>query len=298
MEISMQRGISGLLACGLGMLLLVGCGANPAGDESVSQSAPAAAIRSEASTEKATDGGAMAQSIENKAMAMPRKIIYTAEVSLIVENLTKGQQKLRDTVQKYGGYIAGFNVDGVTGAPRTGNWKVRVPVGRYDSFMKDVAALGEVQNIHTDSQDVSEEYYDLQTRITNKQVEEKRLIEHLKDSTAKLDDILKVEKEISRVRGEIERMQGQIRLLSNQTELATVTVTINEVKDYVPPAPPTFITQIARTFSDSFSGVISFGKSAILLAVALTPWLVILLAIGIPLRMFLQRCARGKNPEA
>lgn len=297
MGISMQRGISGLLVCGLGMLLLFGCGANPASDESVSQSAPAAAVRSEASTEKVKADGAVAQSAGNEATAMPRKIIYTAEVSLIVENLTKGQQKLRDMVQKYGGYIAGSNIDGVTGAPRTGNWKVRVPVGRYDSFMKDVAALGEVQNIHTDSQDVSEEYYDLQTRIANKQVEEKRLIEHLKDSTAKLEDILKVEKEISRVRGEIEQMQGRMRLLANQTELATVTVTINEVKDYVPPAPPTFFTQIVRTFSDSFSGVIGFGEGAILLAVALTPWLVILLAIGIPLRIFLQRRARGKNPE-
>lgn len=298
MRISMQRGIAGLLVCGLGMLLLAGCGANPASDESISQSAPAAAAISETRAEKNTAGGAMAPLAESKATAMPRKIIYTADVSLVVENLTKGQKELLALVQKYGGYIASSNIDGVTGAPRTGDWKVRVPVGRFDGFMKDVAALGEVQNIHTDSQEVSDEYYDLKTRIANKQVEEKRLIEHLKDSTAKLDDILKVEKEISRVRGEIEQMQGRLRLLSNQTELATVTVTINEVKDYVPPAPPTFITQIARTFSDSFSGVIGFGKAAILLVVALAPWLVILLVIGIPLRIIQRRRARGKDPEA
>ena len=82
----------------------------------------------------------------------------------------------------------------------------------------------------TDSQDVTEEYYDVEARIKNKRVEEERLLKHLEQSTGKLEDILKVEKEISRVRGEIERQQGRLQYLDKLSALTTVTITLHERK--------------------------------------------------------------------
>ena len=85
---------------------------------------------------------------------------------------------------------------------------------------------------------MSEEYFDLDARQAAKKVEETRLLKHLADSTGKLDEILAVERELSRVRSEIERMQGRLRALSNLTTLATVTINVSEIKDYVPPRAP------------------------------------------------------------
>jgi hypothetical protein len=65
------------------------------------------------------------------------------------------------------------------------------------------------------------------------------------------------------VRGEIEQMQGRLRLLANMTSLTTITVTLREVKGYVPPQPATFGSQIARSFQTSFAGLIGFGKGAV-----------------------------------
>ena len=282
-----------LVLFGLGVAL-VGCGARENASFDVGTEAappavelspppPPVPIRAESKGRQGSATGAPA----TKGLA--RKIIYTAEVSMVVEKLNPAQQKLMELVRKSGGYIAETSVSGSSGEPRTGSWKIRVPVGGYQSFLDAVSKIGEVHTLTTDSSDVSEEYYDIEARLRNKRVEEKRLLEHLNRSTAKLSDILLVEKEISRVRGEIEQMQGRMRVLQNLTSLTTITVSIEEVKDYVPPAPPTFGTEIARSFSGSFGGLINFGKGLVLLAVALLPWAVAGVIVTLPLWIALYR---------
>lgn len=203
---------------------------------------------------------------------IPRKIIYTATVNLVAETLSETARKLAESVKAHGGYIAETNISGAAGSQRTATWKLRVPVPQFDAFMASLGTLGELQDSATTSQDVSEEFYDMAARLQNKKVEETRLIQHLQKSTGKLTEILAVEREISRVREEIERMEGRLRFLSNQSELSTVTVTIREIKDYVPPSPPSFATEIARTFSGSVRALTVAAKTFVLLLVGLLPW--------------------------
>jgi len=239
--------------------------------------------------------GGVAITVAKNASAIPRKIIYTADISLAVEKLNPAQQKLLTLVRQAKGYVAETEINGQTGAPRTGRWKVRVPVDGYQSFLDAVTKIGEVQTVNTGSDDVSEEYYDIEARLRNKRVEEQRLIDHLKKSTAKLSDILAVEKEISRVRGEIEQMEGRLRVLANLTSLTTLTITLNEIKNYVPPAPVTFGTEIARSFQSSLGGLINFGKGVVISLVALFPWLVVFAIIVIPIWKFRRRKSTPKE---
>lgn len=271
---------------GLYALLLTGCGANdnaPMSEPSASSAASGAAATSEAKAGDAQSGdaqsagggktvgsvGATAQSVSQTQ----RKIIYTATVDLVVENLTAGQTKLTQLVKANRGYIAETNVGGQSGSQRSGTWKVRVPVENYESFMAGAQRLGELQSINSSSQDVTAEYYDVSARIKNKRVEETRLQDLLKKATGKLSEVLQVEKELSRVRGEIEQLQGRIRVLSSLSSLTTITISMNEIKDYVPPAPPSFATEIARQFSGSLGAMRAAGKGLVLLGAALLPWL-------------------------
>ena len=101
-------------------------------------------------------------------------------------------------------------------------WKIRVPVDQFESFVQKVVALGELERTLRTSQDVTEEYYDIEARIKNKKVEEERLLKHLEKSTGKLEEILAVEREISRVRGEVERLQGRLQRRRVAEELVEV----------------------------------------------------------------------------
>ncbi len=185
-----------------------------------------------------------------------------------------------DLVKQHGGFLAESDLVSQISTQRTATWRVRVPVDHSDDFVRGISKLGEVRTSHIGSQDVTEEYFDIEARIRNKQEEEKRLLKHLADSTGKLEDILKVEAELSRVRGEVEQMQGRLRFLANRADLSTVTIMATEVKDYTPPEPVTLATQVRTTFFRSLNALIAFGESVLLFVVALVPWLPVL-AFGI-----------------
>jgi hypothetical protein len=229
-----------------------------------------------------------------------RKIIYTGTVELVVPDLDAATQGLQKLIDAHKGFIAHADVRGTKGERRTGTWTIRIPAEEHPAMMEALSALGETTSVHTDTQDVSEEYYDVEARLKNKQVEEKRLLEHLQKSTGKLEDILAVEKELSRVREEIERFQGRLNKLANLTALTTITVNMQEIKDYVPPTSPTFRTSIGRTFGESADTLGAFLRNVVLFVVAIVPWLPFLaIIIGVPLwavRRWLRQLPATRNP--
>jgi hypothetical protein len=241
------------------------------------------------SSDPSAADGSPARTALLTATSIPRKIIYTAEVELTVEDLSAAGKKLLALVQRHGGYVASTRVGGSPGAPRKGEWTLRVPVERFDPFRSALEELGAVQTSNLDSQDVTEEYYDVAGHIKNKQVEEQRLQEHLRRTTGTLSDILTVEKELSRVRGEIEQLQGRLRLLANQTALTTITVTLQEVRGFVPARGPSFLAEAGSTFQGSLAAMREVAKGVALTVIALAPWAVVLALLVAPLLLLGRR---------
>ncbi len=282
--------------------VLAGCGAQQhafmreAGDSpviSAESSSDRVASSAAASADKVAGKPASVGAVVQAVSSTPRKIIYTAQIDLVVESLGSGQLKLTRLVKDNAGYIAETNIGGASGEQRSGTWKVRIPVENYEAFMAGATRLGELRTIQANSQDVTAEFYDVEARISNKQVEEKRLQELLKKATGKLSEILQVERELSRVRGEIEQLQGRIRVLANLSSLTTITLTLNEIKNYVPPVKPSFGTNIVRAFNDSLNALADFCKGLILFVVTLVPWLPLILILALALR-YLAKFLTGK----
>ncbi len=272
-------------------LLLLGCGGGSP------QMAREASVRMD--TDKSGPAGKSAAQAEPKEAAppeaVPRKIIYTAEAHIVVEEFEKAERELAQLIKSHQGYVAQAETGGSSGAPRSGRWKVRVPVERFEEFLDAVSKLGVPQRISRDSKDVTEEFYDLEARLKAKKVQEARLLKHLEASTGKLEDILNVERELMRVRGEIEREEGRLRLLANLAALTTVTVHLQEIKNYVPPQAPTFTSTVSSTFSNSLDTLVNFGKGLVIAAVALAPWLVVFAVIGVPLGIVLRARYRSRK---
>jgi hypothetical protein len=303
------------LLCVLGLLFCVGCGGMPPpGPETASQPVDATMADEEPlqvagrgdgtvrwvgkdADDKPGGGKAGPAPAQAPAKPLPRKIIYNAEVRLVVQDLTQATQDLRFLLKEHDALIATSESGGSSGAPRQGFWRVRVPVERFDSFLDGLVKLGVPQKNKTDSQDVSEEYYDIQDRIKNKQLEQETFRGYLQDkkATSKLEEILAVEKELSRVRGELDQLEGRLRRLKDLTALATVLITMQEIKDYVPPQAPTFGNQIGTTFSNSVESLSAFGRGLLLVLVALTPWLPVLAVVIVPVWLVLRRSLRGSR---
>ena len=139
------------------------------------------------------------------------------------------------------------------GSPRSGEWTLRIPVGRFREFIADLAKLGELRESKTDSDDVTDRYYDLKAHIQNDKAEEEALRKLMvdKSATGKLEDLLAVRRELRDLRGKIDAQQGQMKRWDKEAAMTAVVVQIQDRKDYVPSTSPSFGTSISRTFSDS-----------------------------------------------
>ena len=253
----------------LGLLVAVGCAreAGPPGAE-----APAGQLKKDAAPAK-------------KQEAVARKIIYKAQVEVIVEDFGKASADLLRLVkERPGAYVAGSDVQGTPGSPRVGVWTVRVPVDHFDAFLAAVGALGELRHSNTDSQDITDAYYDLQAHIKNDEVREKGLQKLYLEraSGSKLEDLLAVDRELSAVRGKIDAQKGQMQRWDKETTLATAVVTLRDRRAYVPPLAPDFGTSVGRTFQTSVEALVTFARFVVLAAVALAPWLAVLAVLAVP----------------
>ena len=250
----------------------------------VDDAAPADAVRTnqaEAPQPVGSDGPVAAVGGQ-PAVLQQRKIIFNATIALRVDDLDEAFTRLSRFVEQTGGYISSSQSHGNAGSARSTEWTMRIPGGQFSGFTKSVAGLGEAVTNSMTSQEVTAEFHDLDARIRNKQQEETRLQQYLDKSTAKLRDILKVEREITRVRGEVESMQGRLRVLADLTSLSTVTVRMSEVVDFVSPvlaSEPAFGDQIASTWQSTTDSIAKFGQTIVLLAIKVVPWLIL---FGIP----------------
>lgn len=220
-----------------------------------------------------------------------RKVVYNAELDLLADSIEPAVKRVPELVEDARGYIAEQSMTGSPGSRRTQHWKLRIPVERFESFVEAVMPLGELEQFHRTAEDVTAEYYDVEARITNKKVEEQTLTKILQERSGKLEDVLKIEIELSRVRGEIEQMQGRIRLLDNLSSLATLTLNVRERDAFAPAAPVVadFPTQIARTWHDSIHSLTELGKSLVLFAVSWALWTPLLALLAILCWLVLRR---------
>jgi Flp pilus assembly protein TadB len=104
---------------------------------------------------------------------------------------------------------------------------IRVPADKYQDTLAKLRDLAmRVESENTNSQDVTEEFTDLQARKTNLEFTEAALQQLLEErqQVGKTSDILEVYRELTDIRGQIEQIEGRMRYLANQSALSTITV--------------------------------------------------------------------------
>jgi len=156
------------------------------------------------------------------------KRIVTTDVDMVVESFDKALASLRKMVNEAHGNVSSSSTQRDDEGRLSGTVEVRVPSDAYDGVMKKVAALGEVRSTNEKSEDVTEEYVDLEARLANARRLESRIIELLEARTGTIEDVLAVEKELASVREDIERIEGRIRFLDARTDFSTINVSMRE----------------------------------------------------------------------
>jgi hypothetical protein len=156
-----------------------------------------------------------------------RMIIWTGDVSLIVKDAEESLEEVEAIAKDLGGYVVNSN-SWYQEEQLRARLTIRVPAGEFDAAMarlKDLAIRVENRNVST--QDVTEEYTDLDSQLRNLEATETELLELLtevRERTSKAEDVLAVYREISNIRGQIEQVKGRMQYLEKMTAMATINV--------------------------------------------------------------------------
>lgn len=160
----------------------------------------------------------------NATQAVGRMVIHNGNVSVSVDDVPAAVDQVRAIAESSGGFVEQLSRTG-EGPDQFATLTIRVPRDQFFAILDRIGALGEVRDEFVSSDDVTEQFIDLEARLRSAAHEETRLVELL-GSAETVADILVIERELGRVRAEIERLQGQINFLGSRVELSTITVSL------------------------------------------------------------------------
>jgi len=175
------------------------------------------------------DGSSAVEEVLDKAAAQargPRVIIYTGNMALVVKDTRAAVNDIAKMAGEQGGYVSASNIYQAGDVPR-GSVTIRVPADSYQDTLAGLRVLAvRVERENTSTQDVTEEFTDLEARKTNLEFTEAALQELLEERqrVGKTSDILEVYRELTNIRGQIEQIEGRMRYLANQSALSTITI--------------------------------------------------------------------------
>lgn len=235
----------------------------------VARKVPSLEVESKAGAEADKEGGGEQAA---GAQAMTRKIIRNGEISLVVKSYKPARQAIESMLKKSKGYISNSRTEHRLNEVSSATLTLRVPARGFTPVMKSLGQLGVVQSESTDSQDITEKYYDLKSRLETARKLEQRLLVLLQTRTDKMSDLLQVERELARVREKVESFQGKLRLFDNLVDLCTITVNLSIQQRYTPPKPATLPEEMSRVLSNSWGSLKGLGRATLLAGVALLPW--------------------------
>jgi hypothetical protein len=181
-----------------------------------------------------------AGSVPGQAASIDRKIIKNAEVSVLVEDSDIAVDRLTQVVSDSGGYIVSSRVwyqEYDKENYKYASITLGIPVDQFEVTMRRVRALGlRVLDENASGEDVTDQFVDLQSRLTNLEATQARIQSFLADAKS-VDEALRINQELAQIEAQIEEVKGRMNYLSDRSAFSTITVTISPELPEIEPAP-------------------------------------------------------------
>lgn len=152
-----------------------------------------------------------------------RKIIREGEIYFECRDILETDAFLKSEVKAAQGFIANESSNSY-GERTEKRLTIRIPSDQLDPLLEKIQTHAvRIENTNIRSEDVTEQFIDVEARLKTKKELENRYTELLK-LARNVDEILQLERELANVRGEIESMQGRLNYLKDRVSLSTLNV--------------------------------------------------------------------------
>lgn len=190
------------------------------------------------------------------------KIIKSGNLRFQTDDLDKTYSQIQEAVKKYNASIK--NDSQYKGSEDfSRSLTVRVPNENFDAFIDAISkGVSYFDRKEISSDDVTEEYIDVASRIKTKKVLEERYYELLKKAN-KVSEMLEIEKKLSEIREEIEAKEGRLRYIENKVSMSTLYIDFYKPIAKGQKARVSYGGRMGNALVSGFNGISNFFIEAI-----------------------------------
>jgi len=184
-----------------------------------------------------------------------RLVVYNGVLYVVVERISDSLSQIKSAVENMGGYMQEMTTNSIT---------LKMPADKFAAAIEAVGKLGEVTQKDIKGADVTDQMRDLDIRLKNALQMRERLIK-LVERADKVEDALKIEKELQRITETIELLKGKISHLRNSVAFSTLTVRLNSPIPQTDPAMQTpfeWVHRLGSGMTESVEGSAYWSRSS------------------------------------
>lgn len=188
-----------------------------------------------------------------------RLIIKTGTISLEVDDVKSSIQSLSTLATSLGGFVV-YSTVNVEDISPNGSITLRIPSEVFDQGVGNAKGLGRVINETVQGNDVTEEYVDLSSQLTNLTAAETQFLSIMKQAV-KIEDILAVQRELTNVRSQIEQIEGRLAFLKESASLSSLTIYLSTKSESLPILEEQMTWQPVAVVKDALRQVLLLAAS-------------------------------------
>jgi Domain of unknown function (DUF4349)/Putative zinc-finger len=219
------------------------------------------------------------------------QVVRTVTLRIVASDFDAVRPSIDRALRNVGGFVGQLGAADSGSAPRSIRGTLRVPAARLDEVVALLKTLGRVIDESQQAEDVTEQVVDLDVRISNARITEKRLADLVQNRTGRVSDVLEAEREMARVRTELERLDAQRKNVAQRVAYATLVLEVLEERRAgvdlgAAPVP----ARLRHAIADGFDAALSSALEATLFALRVGPGLVLWsVLLGVPGWMIVRR---------
>ncbi|HXD08806.1 MAG TPA: DUF4349 domain-containing protein [Anaerolineales bacterium] len=156
-----------------------------------------------------------------------RKIIKNADVRLQVKDTNVAVNRATQIISDLGGYIISSRIwyqDYFGNNLMYASITIGVPVDEFEHALTRLRELAvKVLDETASGEDVTDQYVDLQSQLTNLEATRARIQEFLQDAKT-VDEALRINQELANIEAQIEQIKGRMNFISDRSAFSTITI--------------------------------------------------------------------------
>ena len=223
------------------------------------------------------------------------KIIRTVNFTIQTRDYESDYEALRQLTADLGGHIESLSAsgDGSSGSLRRASFTLRIPSERLDEFIGGAKGVGRVSSYSETSEDVSEAYYDIESRLNTQKAKMERLTELMKKAED-IEDLIELEDAISDTQYWIDRYTGNLKGYDSRVNDSYVYVTLREMSSasVVETKELTLGERIVSAVKVSIEKAWEVLQALVIFLIAALPWIAVLAVVILALRAIVRRRKR------